>query len=89
MPSLVYTTRRPCRTPRYCFGASPLAFSSPCSCSRILIVSKECVTVTAPQAAMPPAMKLPMVVDMLALCAEEGSGLYSHVVEGIYSHKRV
>ena len=45
------------------------AIHSPCSCNRILTVSKEWVTVTAPQAAMPPAMKEPIVVDMLASSA--------------------
>jgi hypothetical protein len=32
-----------------------------------LTVSKGCVAVTAPQAARPPAMNAPVVVDMFAL----------------------
>ena len=64
MPSFLYITLTPCRTPLYNRGASFRDCSSPCNCNRILTVSKECVTVTAPHAAMPPAMKDPMVVDM-------------------------
>ena len=65
IPSFWYITRTPCSTPLYNRGASRFACNSPCSCNRILTVSKECVTVTAPQAAIPPAMKDPIVVDML------------------------
>jgi hypothetical protein len=65
MPSFAYTTRTPCRTPLYNRGASFFDCNSPCSCNRILIVSKECVTVTAPHAAIPPAMNEPTVVDMV------------------------
>ena len=65
MPSFLYTTPSPWSTPRYSLGWSDFACSSPCSCSLILIVSNECVTVTAPHAAMPPAMKDPIVVDMV------------------------
>ena len=56
-PSFLYVTPSPCRTPLYNRCASFFDCSSPWSCSRILMVSKLCVTVTAPQAATPPAMK--------------------------------
>lgn len=55
-PSFCKITLTPCRTPLYFFAASPFACNSPWSCNRIFTVSKLWVTVTAPQAAMPPAM---------------------------------
>lgn len=42
--------------------ACPLAANSPWSCIRVLMSSIGLVTVTAPQAAMPPAMNPPTVL---------------------------
>src|SRR5271156_933694 len=67
IPSFLAMTVTPWKTPRYFFTAMSLDCNSPCNCSLILTVSKGWVAVTAPQAAMPPAMNAPIVVDIFVV----------------------
>ena len=77
------------REGRGCVGARARVSGGQNVTYRVLTVSNGCVTVTAPQAAIPPARKLPAVVDIALGWArdwEEVGELWLVVRQGIVGH---